>query len=114
MKRPWPTNRSLVPICRLLTIRVSTGARVLTNNSHILEDTLGPKTLVSWLRSSFHKECKSWIVIMSQSRQHASKDIEEDREEAEDDVKQITAQLQRTHHPSNGRVLASQARMDSR
>ena len=108
MKMPWPSNHSLVPICRLLTIRVSTGARVLTNNSHMLGDTLVPEPLVSWLRSSFHKECKSWIVIMSQSRPHGSKDTEEDREQAEDDVKQITAQLKRTHHPSNGRVLPSQ------
>jgi uncharacterized phage protein gp47/JayE len=45
---------------------------------------------------------------MSQSKQHAPKEIEEDREEAEDDVKQITAQLKRTHHPINGRVLPSQ------
>jgi len=35
MKLPWPGNHSLVQICRLLTIRVYTGARVLTNNSHM-------------------------------------------------------------------------------
>lgn len=45
---------------------------------------------------------------MSQSRQRGSKDPEEDRVEAEDDVRQITSQLKRTHHPSNGRVLPSQ------
>ena len=46
---------------------------------------------------------------MSQSKQRGSKDLEDDREiEAEDDVKQITAQLKRTHHPINGRVLPSQ------
>jgi len=48
------------------------------------------------------------LTVMSQSKQRGPKDIEEDREEAEDDVKQITAQLKRTHHPSNGRVLPSQ------
>jgi len=39
---------------------------------------------------------------MSQSKQRGPKDIEEDREEAEDDVKQITAQLPtRMTEPSN-------------
>ena len=45
---------------------------------------------------------------MSQSRQRGAKDVEQESEEAQDDVRQITAQLKRTHHPSNGRVLPSQ------
>jgi hypothetical protein len=45
---------------------------------------------------------------MSQSRQRGPKDLEEESEEAEDDVKQITAQLKRSHHSNNGRVLPSQ------
>jgi hypothetical protein len=45
---------------------------------------------------------------MSQSRQRGAKDPEEDRVEAEDDVRQITAQLKRTHHQNSGRVLPSQ------
>ena len=48
------------------------------------------------------------MTVMSQPKQRGTKDLEEDAEEAEDDVKQITAQLKRTHHPGNGRVLPSQ------
>jgi hypothetical protein len=44
---------------------------------------------------------------MSSSRQRGPKDLEEESEEAGDDVKQITAQLKRTHHISNGKVLPS-------